>query len=102
MTKSGWKRARLGDESIALTASGGTPDRSNPENFGGGIPWVKSGELDDNLILTTAETLTRSGLAGSSAKVFPPGTLLLAMYGAYSGACEYRFRGDVNRDSGRM
>ena len=85
MTKEGWQIARLGDKNIALTASGGTPDRSNPTYFGGDIPWVKSGELNDNVILATEEKLTQNGLANSSAKVFTRGTLLLAMYGATAG-----------------
>jgi type I restriction enzyme S subunit len=49
-------RARLGD--LARTSSGGTPDRSVSEFFGGGIPWVKSGELHTGSVTSTEETLT--------------------------------------------
>lgn len=80
-----WRTARLGDKDIARTASGGTPDRSSVSNFGGDLPWVKSGELADNVITDTEERLTQSGLENSSAKLFPAGTLLLAMYGATAG-----------------
>jgi type I restriction enzyme S subunit len=53
--------------------------------YGGDISWVKSGELNDRYISQTEETLTSDGLKHSSAKLFPPGTLLMAMYGATVG-----------------
>ena len=74
---------RLGD--LATTTSGGTPNRSIAANFGGGISWVKSGELRGGLIASTEETISGQGLATSSAKIFPAGTVLLAMYGATAG-----------------
>lgn len=80
-----WKTVKLGDPDFAFTASGGTPDRSHPEYFSGTIPWVKSGELDDNWIFDTEEKITEEGLAHSAAKRFPAGTLLVAMYGATAG-----------------
>ncbi len=76
-------RARLGD--VSFTTSGGTPLRSKLDYFGGDIPWVKSGDLCDGLIPVTDEFLTEAGLAGSSAKLLPSGTLLMAMYGATVG-----------------
>ena len=79
----GWKIARLGD--IAITTSGGTPRRDKPHYYGGTIPWVKSGELGDRVVHETSETLTDEGLASSSAKVFPKGTLCIALYGATVG-----------------
>lgn len=78
-----WQVVRLGE--VAQTKTGGTPDRSREEYFGGKIPWVKSGELNDSTIKFTEETLTESGLKHSNAKIFPKGTLLLAMYGATAG-----------------
>ena len=36
-----WKKVQLGDPTIAKTASGGTPNRSDPEFFSGDIYWVK-------------------------------------------------------------
>lgn len=71
---------------VADTTSGGTPDRGNPEYwYGGKIPWIKSGETNDGLITTFEETITEKALANSSAKLFPKGTLLVAMYGATAG-----------------
>lgn len=80
-----WKIVKLGDEKIAKTSSGGTPNRSKPEFFGGNILWVKSGELDDNWLYDTEEKITQQGLEKSSAKIFTSGTLLLALYGATAG-----------------
>lgn len=74
---------RIGD--IAETSSGGTPQRGVKRFYGGDIPWVKSGELRDGFIWETEETITSEGLASSSAKIFPAGTLLVAMYGATVG-----------------
>lgn len=72
-------------EEIATTSSGGTPKRSESSYYGGNIPWVKSGELKDGKIVEIAESITEEGLKNSSAKVFPKGTLCVAMYGATVG-----------------
>lgn len=79
MLPEGWKRVRLGD--IAQISSGGTPDRSQPRYWNGDIAWVTTGEIQFNTITDTAEKITAEGLKNSSAKLFPPGTLLMAMYG---------------------
>lgn len=79
----GWRWATIGG--VCDTTSGGTPSRQKQEYFGGSIPWVKSGELEDTIIEATEETITKSGLANSSAKVFPTGTPLVALYGATVG-----------------
>jgi type I restriction enzyme S subunit len=64
--------------------SGGTPSRSNLAFFGGSIPWAKIADLDrpDGRVLDTDETLTPEGLAAIGNRLFPPGTVLLAMYGS--------------------
>ncbi len=75
-----WEVVRLGD--IAILESGGTPSRQKPEYWENGtIPWVKSGELNDGVIYYTEENITELGLKNSSAKIFPKGTLLMALYG---------------------
>jgi type I restriction enzyme S subunit len=79
----GWPLRPLG--AIATTSSGGTPNRSRLDFYGGDIPWLKSGELNDGLVRSTQEFITPAGLAGSSAKVFPRGTLCIALYGATVG-----------------
>lgn len=70
---------------IADTSSGGTPNRGMIDYYNGDIPWVKSGELKDGLITKCDEFITEAGLKNSSAKLFPKGTLLVAMYGANIG-----------------
>ena len=45
------------------------------------MPWVTTGEIQFNTITDTTEKITEAGLKNSSAKMFPPGTLLMAMYG---------------------
>ena len=78
-----WPYVRLGD--VAKTSSGGTPKRTVSAYYGGGIPWIKSGELGDSTVYETSETISKTGLEGSSAKIFPKGTLCVALYGATVG-----------------
>ena len=72
-------------DQICRTSSGGTPSRSKKEYYGGSIPWIKSGELKDSIITNSEEKITKIGLENSSAKIFPKGTVLLALYGATTG-----------------
>ena len=65
--------------------SGGTPLRRNKEYFGGDIPWLKIGDLNNGIIYDSKEKITKKGLRNSSAKLFPKGTVLVAMYGATIG-----------------
>lgn len=79
-----WEKEPLGK--ICKTTSGGTPSRKNQSYYQNGtIPWVKSGELENNIITTSEEFITEEGLLNSSAKIFPAGTLLIALYGATIG-----------------
>ncbi|EKB06363.1 hypothetical protein AS361_15915 [Myroides marinus] len=72
-------------EDVFFTTSGGTPSRQKSEYYNGSIPWVKSGELKSNIITETEEYITELAVEKSSAKLFPKGTLLLALYGATIG-----------------
>jgi len=74
-----WQIVRLGD--YCRISSGGTPARDVPEYWNGDIPWVKTTEIDYRPIMGTEECITKAGLQNSSAKLFPRGTLLMAMYG---------------------
>lgn len=79
-----WKTESLGE--IAFMTSGGTPSKKNPEYYENGrIPWVRSGELENGAIRDTEIKITQAGLDNSSAKIFPKGTLLIALYGATIG-----------------
>ncbi len=69
-------------------SSGGTPSRKEPSFYEGGvIPWIKTGDLNKSHVEIASEFITPEGLKKSSAKMFPKGTVLVAMYGATIGAC---------------
>ena len=70
---------------VCKTTSGGTPSRSKPHYFEGTIPWVKSGELPDGMVIENSEYISDEAISNSSAKLLPAGTLLVALYGATVG-----------------
>lgn len=78
-----WVWGRL--ESVASWGSGGTPSRKHEEYYNGDILWIKTGELNNGWIYDTEEKITDEGLKKSSAKLFPPYSVLIAMYGATIG-----------------
>lgn len=76
----GWVWATV--EQLADVQTGVTPLRSNPlfwEN--GSIPWVKSGFLNNLYVNETDEYITAEALKRTNLKIFPSGSLLIAMYG---------------------
>jgi len=79
-----WPMVELGK--TLKTSSGGTPLKGRVEYYENGtVPWVKSGEVGQGLITSAEERITVAGLKNSSAKIFPAGTVLVAMYGATAG-----------------
>lgn len=75
-----WHRLQIGE--FADVQSGGTPSRGETQYWqNGSIPWVATAEVNYRLITSTKECISQQGLQNSSAKVFPAGTLLMAMYG---------------------
>ena len=80
----GWKRTKLIKN--IKTSSGGTPSRNKGEYYKNGtIPWIKTGELQDCILINTEECITEDAVNNSSAKLFPKGTLLMSMYGVNVG-----------------
>lgn len=79
----GWCEATLQD--VADWGSGGTPSRKYAEYYDGDIPWVKTGDLGPKLLESCSESITELGVKNSSAKLFPKGSVALAMYGATIG-----------------
>ena len=75
----GWNLSTIGE--LVKVGTGGTPDRNRAEFYGGSIPWVKTGEVNGNVIYRTEEHLTQEGLKSSNCKLFPIGTIIVAMYG---------------------
>lgn len=74
-----WTIARIDD--IGTVQLGGTPSRKRADYWDGDFPWVSSGEVANCRIASTRETISDIGLAGSSAKLYPVGTVLIAMIG---------------------
>lgn len=72
-------------KNIAQWGSGGTPSRKNATFYNGNIPWVKTGELEDDYLYDTEEKISEEAIKKSSAKLFPVGAVLIAMYGATIG-----------------
>ena len=78
-----WEWVRLGN--IGDWGAGATPSRTNPEYYGGNIPWLKTGDLTDSYIDAIPETITELALEKTSVRLNPAGSVLIAMYGATIG-----------------
>ena len=77
--ESPYKVVRIKD--VCKVNSGGTPSRSNKSYYQGNIPWIKTGEVLNDIIYDTEEHITEEAVANSSARIYPKGSLLIAMYG---------------------
>ena len=78
-----WKWVRVG--SCGSWGSGATPSRTNSEYYGGTIPWLKTGDLNDDIITEIPEYITELALEKTSVRLNPIGSVLMAMYGATIG-----------------
>jgi len=79
-----WAWTRLG--AVGDWGSGSTPPRGSHEFYGGGITWLKSGELNDNKELRgSEETVTEAAVTKCSFRRNQAGDVLIAMYGATIG-----------------
>lgn len=95
--KAGWVIKPLG--ALCKTGAGGTPLKSVKGFYeGGDIPWLLSGEVSQGEITEATNFITQKGLENSSAKLFPPNTVLVAMYGATAGQVGIlRFEASTNQ-----
>ncbi len=78
-----WEKVKLVE--LCIMNSGGTPRRGNDHYYGGDIPWAKIGDIENSkqgYITSTVENITKEGLKSIGNKIFPKGTLLLALYGS--------------------
>ncbi len=71
----GWTWVRLGN--LGKVYGGGTPKKSNSAYWGGEIPWVSPKDMNGAVIQSTEDKITQKGLEESSAKLVPPGSLLI-------------------------
>ena len=74
-----WVSDSLGN--LFETTSGGTPSRTEKTYWNGDIPWITTSLVDFRVITSAEEFVTAEGLKNSSAKLFPKGTVLMALYG---------------------
>jgi len=79
----GWVWCCLND--IGRWQSGATPNRGVKAYFGGTIPWLKTGDLNDDYVKEIPERITVRALNETSVKLNPEGSVLIAMYGATIG-----------------
>ena len=78
-----WKWVRVGD--IGSWSAGATPSRTQLNYYGGNIPWLKTGDLNDGYVTNIPETITDLALEKTSVRLNPVGSVLMAMYGATIG-----------------
>ena len=79
----GWAWTTLGE--IGNWQSGATPSRLRKDYYGGNIPWLKTGDLNDGYISDIPEYITETALKETSVKLNPKDSVLIAMYGATIG-----------------
>ena len=85
----GWRMGMVGEFCAKMT-SGGTPSRTNNDYWNSNdYPWLKTGEVQNNVIFETEEYISEAGLKNSSAKLIPAGSVVMAMYGATAAQVGY-------------
>ena len=88
--------ARLGD--VCKIQSGGTPSRAESAYWdNGSIPWVKISDIKDKSLNNTEEYITEAGLANSSAKIFPAGTILYTIFATLGEVCILNINASTNQ-----
>ena len=68
-------------KNICKVQTGATPSRKNSAYYDGGIPWVKTGEVNGGKIEETEEYISELAVQETNCRKFPIGTILVAMYG---------------------
>ncbi len=81
MIPKGWLTGRIEDLTSRM-ASGGTPKSMNPEFYSGNICWFTTKELVDGFLIDSEKHISQSAIDNSAAKVFPKGSVLMAIYAA--------------------
>lgn len=79
----GWIVSKIGDRFYVYL--GGTPSREKPEYWGGEIPWINSGKVNEKRIIDESEFITELGLRKSATEILPRRTTVLAITGATLG-----------------
>ncbi|MDY3745490.1 MAG: HsdR family type I site-specific deoxyribonuclease [Lachnospiraceae bacterium] len=88
-----WEQRKLG--SITSSYSGGTPTAGKSEYYDGDIPFIRSGEINEE---KTELFLSELGYKNSSAAMVEKGDILYALYGATSGEVSIsKLKGAINQ-----
>lgn len=76
-----WKISKF--KYIAQTSSGATPSSNKYEEYyeGGKIPWIRTMDIDDKFVTKAEVFITEAGIKETACRLYPAGTLLVAMYG---------------------
>ncbi|MET0110240.1 MAG: restriction endonuclease subunit S [Candidatus Thiodiazotropha sp.] len=75
-----WFVGRLGY--YGLVNNGTTPSKANDEYwFDGDVPWLSSGVVNQETVLTPSEYITHKALTECSVKMLPVGTVIVGMIG---------------------
>ena len=76
-----WEVQSIGDF-VDDMKNGGTPKRGESDYWDDGtVPWLKTGEINNNMIIKSEEYITELGLKNSSAKLLPINSIIMALYG---------------------
>ena len=75
----GWQWSSVGE--LATVGTGATPARSNEAFWGGTIPWITSSAVNEPFVAAADQSVTAEALRQTNLTLYPPGTLLVAMYG---------------------
>ena len=78
-----WVWTRMGQ--IGDWGAGSTPQRGNANYYNGNILWLKTGELNNEIVYDTEEKITPKALQDCSLRINKIGDVLIAMYGATIG-----------------
>lgn len=74
-----WEVASLAD--VSSLSTGTTPSTKNAEYYVGDVPFVRTAEIVNNRIFDAASRISRQAVLDYSLRIYPPGTVLMAMYG---------------------
>lgn len=83
-----WEKKKIKEFTSVIT--GGTPSTSVPTYWeNGNIPWINSGELNQEFVTSCSKYITKEGLQSSSSRLMPPDTVLIALTGTTTGKTAY-------------
>ena len=83
-----WEYVKVSDLTEVIT--GGTPSTTKKEYWeGGNIPWLNSGELNQEIVVNCDNYISELGMKNSAARIMPKDTVLIALTGATTGVVGY-------------